>query len=142
MDCDPQALIDAARCFRCIRPKVLREVMIYLLCQWATQSQCVWYAGNNVQGVGDFVAYDSFADALAASTGFIAPSLVWGSPSAFWLGDGSAEYVGVVGLAGMWHWQIGLVGNPNADNASGYPSADLALAAAMASAFLPATFCR
>lgn len=37
MNCDPKALMEAAKCFRCIPRGSLKEVMIYLLCQWANK---------------------------------------------------------------------------------------------------------
>ena len=37
MDCDPNSLIEAAKCFRCIPKGMQREVMIYLLCQMSIQ---------------------------------------------------------------------------------------------------------
>ena len=39
MNCDPQSLITAASCYRCIAKGMLPEVQIYLLCQWA-QAPC------------------------------------------------------------------------------------------------------
>jgi hypothetical protein len=34
MTCDPNTLMEAAKCFRCIPKGMTKEVMIYLLCQW------------------------------------------------------------------------------------------------------------
>jgi hypothetical protein len=34
MNCDPNALADAARCFDCLPPKVLTDTATYLMCQW------------------------------------------------------------------------------------------------------------
>lgn len=34
MNCDPNALLAAARCFSCIPKGKLREVIVYLFCQW------------------------------------------------------------------------------------------------------------
>jgi len=36
MNCDPNALADAARCFSCLGPATLTEVETYLLCLIAT----------------------------------------------------------------------------------------------------------
>lgn len=38
MNCDPNTLMAAAKCFKCIPKKMLPEVQIYLLCQWANAS--------------------------------------------------------------------------------------------------------
>lgn len=35
MNCDPKALIEAAKCFRCIPHSRVNNIAIYLLCQWA-----------------------------------------------------------------------------------------------------------
>lgn len=34
MNCDPNALAEAAACFDCLSPRTLMEVETYLLCQW------------------------------------------------------------------------------------------------------------
>ena len=41
MNCDPNALMEAAKCFKCIPRKSQREVLIYLFCQLANDSACV-----------------------------------------------------------------------------------------------------
>jgi hypothetical protein len=41
MNCDPQALMAAAKCYRCIPAGMLPEVQISLLCQWLNASQAV-----------------------------------------------------------------------------------------------------
>jgi hypothetical protein len=35
MNCDPNALAEAAACFDCLPPATLSEIETYLLCQWA-----------------------------------------------------------------------------------------------------------
>jgi len=35
MNCDPQSLMEAAKCYRCLPHSRLREAQVYLLCQWA-----------------------------------------------------------------------------------------------------------
>jgi hypothetical protein len=40
MNCDPNALIEAAKCFRCLPPGMTREMLVYLLCQWANSTAC------------------------------------------------------------------------------------------------------
>lgn len=38
MNCDPKTLVESAKCFRCIPNGMSKQVMIYLLCQWANKS--------------------------------------------------------------------------------------------------------
>lgn len=47
--CDPNELMESAKCFRCIPKRALKEVMIYLLCQWAGG-----LPANNPPQVSDF----------------------------------------------------------------------------------------
>jgi len=35
VNCDPNSLAQAARCFQCLLPKTLAEIETYLLCQWS-----------------------------------------------------------------------------------------------------------
>ena len=35
MNCDPNALALAAKCFDCLSPVTLAEIETYLMCQWA-----------------------------------------------------------------------------------------------------------
>lgn len=39
IDCDPDALVEAAKCFRCIPEGMTLEVWIYLICQWLERTR-------------------------------------------------------------------------------------------------------
>jgi len=34
MNCDPNVLAEAARCFDCLSPATLEQIQTYLMCQW------------------------------------------------------------------------------------------------------------
>ena len=109
---------------------------------------CTWYAGdgNTATGPGNYVPYNSFAAALAATSGFGEPDVIWGSVSAFFNKDGSAPYVSIIytaaGVHQGWNWQIGIIGSPNADHGFGnLASGQAALAGAQSSPLLPYGFC-
>lgn len=55
MNCDPQSLITSASCLRCVPRGTLREVMIYLLCQWASSPSGCGTPSNTIRisGAGD-----------------------------------------------------------------------------------------
>lgn len=123
---------------------------LWLLCQWAKATQCVWYVADasTASGPEDFVPYPSFAEALAASVGFTAAMLVWDSVPAAWYLDGSDIFVSIrytpSGVHTGWNWRIGVVGNSNQDSGvGGLPSAAAALADAQAAKpnYLPVGFC-
>jgi hypothetical protein len=110
---------------------------------------CTWYAadGNTAEGPSDYLPYPSFAAALAATAGFTQPDLVWGSVAACWNADGSAPYVDIIlnppgppPSEFIWEWTIGIVGNADAATGGG-TTAQLALAGAQASSYLPSGFC-
>jgi len=108
-------------------------------------TECLWYVADfdTATGPSDYVAYNGWTAALAATSGFGSPSICWGSVDAFWNSTGIAAYVEIDFDPGVpkWSWGIGLVGVPFADGTSGFLTADAALAAAQASPFLPAEFC-
>jgi hypothetical protein len=38
MNCDPKALLEAAKCFQCLPHKSITGIWVYLACQWANSS--------------------------------------------------------------------------------------------------------
>lgn len=106
---------------------------------------CTWHAGDSFhQACLSYASYDSWSAALAASSGFDIPDLVWGSLPAYCSHDGSAPFVDVsFSIVGFikYNWQIGIFGNGNAASGFGFNSLQEALAAAQASPLLPAGFC-
>jgi hypothetical protein len=110
---------------------------------------CRWYAADDSTFLetSDYLPFDSFAAALAATAGFVSPMLVWGSVDAIVNYDGSAPYVKIgyrpvsFPNPAMWLWSIGIIGTPDVDNGSTLLTAQVALSEVEASAFLPAGFC-
>jgi hypothetical protein len=74
---------------------------------------CTWYAADHdtATGPADYQSFGSFADALASTTSFTAPVLVWGSLAAYLAHDGSADFVDMIFTPGFinhgWNWVIG-----------------------------------
>lgn len=61
MNCDTNALLDAARCFRCIPFGSQAPVHLYLLCQWANAPTC---QSSFIAPIPDPIARNNFTGAL------------------------------------------------------------------------------
>lgn len=74
MNCDPNALMEAAKCFRCIPAGEQAAIQIYLLCQWANMPTgpviywvpntrgCLWEDGSGVHVGADLADFLANAD--------------------------------------------------------------------------------
>ena len=65
-NCDPKALLEAARCFRCLPKDVVRAIKISLLCRWASQpkgcgtpSDTITISGAGTAGANQNYTYTS-----------------------------------------------------------------------------------
>ena len=134
MNCTPEALAEAAKCYRLPKDRT-RAVWISLLCQWAGGAGCTWYQGALGDVVSDLVPYPSFDEALAACAGVTNPSMVWFSAY-----PDISNVVGIGQVPGP-EWTLGIVANGSTVFTNTYPTATDAVNAVAGSGFMPAGFC-
>jgi hypothetical protein len=128
VNCDPKALLEAAKCLRCIPKGAFGGIDIYLLCQWAS-AECELPAapGNLAVGAGNNenkLTWTAVADALYYN---VKRSLVAGGPYTTLVGTILLKYTDATAVNGTTYYYVVSAVNAcgesaNSNESSGTPA--------------------
>jgi len=132
MNCDPNALMEAAKCFKCIPRKSQREVLIYLFCQLVnSETPCELPAAPGDLGVAAGFNKNTLTwPAVVGATSYnIKRALVTGGPYATIDTDNASPYVDATALAGTDYFYVVSAVNAcgegaNSNQSHGIPTGD------------------